>query len=183
MIFLKFLKKFRKMSALNILISGDSNVGKKTIINTFLGGYRVNEENSLEDKTYHCIPYDFHLFTEKVWEVSRTHVDILFMVLDMSLLLDDKSRTNIFEKTWRKIEYYRSLYPKLPIIMIGNKCDLLDDDQKSFVCGKMYRFHQTHFINTSFMSSYHSFYNFEEPFISAVRLKLSDPHANVARVN
>ena len=171
------------MSTLNILIAGDPNVGKKTIINTFLGGYRVNEENIAEEKTYHCIPYDFHLFTERVWEVSRPHVDILFLVLDMYSLLNDQNRFTIFDNSWRRIDYYRSIYPELPIILIANKCDLLDEEQQSFVAGKLYRFHQTHFINISFMTSYHSFYHFEEPFISALRLKLDNPHANIMRVN
>lgn len=156
-------------NTLNILVSGDKGVGKRTIINTFMGGFRINLDNLEEEKTYQGRPMNIHLFTENVWNnvdrmKDRYHVDTIFIVLDASNLID-------FNSTYEKICYFRVMLPDIPFVMILNKCDNITESERSLLGGRAYRFHQTHKLSYTVMASYTKFIRHEDAFNVAMRMK------------
>nr|WIL05262.1 Ran-like GTP binding protein [Pithovirus mammoth] len=173
-------------SSCNILIMGDSGVGKSTYSNRMTTGEFLDNPSNC-DRT-------FYLST--LGERGRTKFAVTFLDcpsnpqdVDSSIIhradalilmfdLDNPESLNNLPIWYNKFVEHK---PQAPIVLVGNKCDLAQQQVGSDA--KTALLEATKRLYTYYDLSVKSNYNFEKPVLQVLRLLKSDPNIRLVETN
>ena len=128
------------LQSANILLIGDSAVGKTSIINQRVGrGFKESEIASLGldfvPQTVHPKSDPDHAYSLKIWDTAgqeRFHsLTVAFYKQSQGMIICfDVTRKKTFESVRRWAEACQTNCESgIPMVLVGNKCDLEDDRQ------------------------------------------------------
>ncbi len=159
---------------INAIFIGDESVGKTTFLKRHLTGEFIKSYNKTEEiKTYELN------FNTEIGVVSFNITDLpahltfsdsavkYFLNLNVCFVFYSLTDSKSTEKIPLYIEEVRKYNPKIKIILCGNKADVKND------CKPYFSYFPRE--NYEFFVSAKSNYNFEKPFLYAVRLLSRNP--------
>jgi small GTP-binding protein len=125
-----------KMNLYKILLIGDKNIGKTSILNRYL-------YNNFYEKQKKTIGIDFYktsivknniMYNLNIWDTSGDNIydsviKLYYRGLDVVLLIFDASDLNSLQKikNWYDDEYKKNIYSSVKVIIVGTKFDLIEE--------------------------------------------------------
>jgi GTP-binding nuclear protein Ran len=177
-IFVAIYTSLSQMSApikINVLLVGDSGVGKSTYINRFMIGEFLTEHYpTLTPKNNMVINWT---------SLGKVQINVVDLpantidadgIFDVAIILFDNTRNS----TYQSVEsYYHQLlvkYPNIYVVICGNKIDIktpkaVSNEEKRLYVSKGLKYYDI---------SAKSNYNFEKPFLSIIRNFTGNPEAH-----
>ena len=137
--FSDFKMSSTKLKKFNISLIGDPHVGKTTLANMLLNKSFSNEYEPTIGASMLKIPFTqgeetfwFHVFDTAGMEKYRSLAPVYYRDSNLAVIVFDLSETESFDHVQDWLELYRNYAePGNPVLLIGNKLDMLSDDEEN----------------------------------------------------